>query len=60
MRTITILRGGGFAAPNPPIIVARDVFGHFDFTEVQTTYTIATASAGKGVKAGELIVTNHA
>jgi len=37
---------------------ARDVFGRFAFDEVQTTYTLATATVGKGKRAGELIVTN--
>ncbi len=39
---------------------AREVFGRFDIEAVQTTYTIATASGGGGVRAGELIVTGGA
>lgn len=35
---------------------AREVFGHFAIEEVETTYTIATASAGGGTRAKELIV----
>jgi len=35
---------------------ARDTFGRFRIAEVETTYTIATATAGKGKRAGELIV----
>lgn len=38
--------------------LAREVFGRFQMAEVETTYTIATASAGKGMRAGELIVSN--
>lgn len=35
---------------------AREVYGRFDIEEVETTYTIATATAGAGKRAGELIV----
>jgi DNA adenine methylase len=35
---------------------AREVFGRFSFVEVETTWTIATASAGAGKRVGELIV----
>lgn len=35
---------------------AREVFGRFQLAEVETTYTISTASSGSGKRAGELIV----
>jgi DNA adenine methylase len=35
---------------------ARDVFGRFNVEEVETTYTIATASTGGGKRVRELIV----
>lgn len=35
---------------------AREVFGRFDVEEVETTYTIGTATAGEGKRVGELIV----
>ncbi|WP_159981926.1 MULTISPECIES: DNA adenine methylase [unclassified Novosphingobium] len=38
--------------------LAREVFGRFSFDEVQTTYTISTATGGSGKRAGELIVSN--
>lgn len=38
---------------------AREVFGRFDLAEVETTYTIATASAGGGKRVRELIVRNR-
>lgn len=38
--------------------LAREVFGRFRMEEVQTTYTISTATAGAGKRAGELIVSN--
>lgn len=38
---------------------ARETFGRFAIAEVETTYTIATASSGAGKRAGELIVTNR-
>ncbi|MDN4633076.1 hypothetical protein QCD71_16260 [Sphingomonas sp. PsM26] len=34
----------------------RKVFGRFDFVEVETTYTIATASSGGGKRGTELII----
>jgi len=34
----------------------REVFGRFEFEEVEATYTIATATSGGGTRAGELIV----
>ena len=37
---------------------AREVFGRFGLRSVETTYTIATASAGRVQRAGELIVSN--
>ncbi len=37
---------------------AREVFGRFDIAEVDTTYTLSTASAGSGQRVKELIVTN--
>jgi DNA adenine methylase len=36
--------------------LAREVFGRFQLDEVETTYTIATATSGAGKRAGELIV----
>lgn len=36
--------------------LALEVFGGFTIEEVALTYTIATASAGAGTRAGELIV----
>jgi DNA adenine methylase len=36
----------------------REVFGRFRMEEVQTTYTLSTASAGAGKRAGELIVSS--
>jgi DNA adenine methylase len=39
---------------------AREVFGRFHTIDVETTYTIATASGGSGTRAGELIVSNGA
>lgn len=38
---------------------ARAVFGRFDITEVDTTYTAGTASAGGGQRVKELIVSNY-
>lgn len=38
--------------------MARSVFGRFRLEEVETTYTISTATTGHGTRAGELIVTN--
>lgn len=38
--------------------LAREVFSRFQLAEVQTTYTISTATTGGGTRAGELIVTN--
>lgn len=38
--------------------LARECFGWFSFEEVQTTYTIATATAGSGKRVGELIISN--
>lgn len=37
---------------------ARDVFGRFDIDEVETTWTLSTASAGGGKRVTELIVFN--
>lgn len=37
---------------------ARAVFGRFELEEVETTYTISTATTGGGKKAGELIIRN--
>lgn len=39
--------------------LAREVFGRFAIAEVETTYTIATATSGKGTRAGELIISNE-
>ncbi len=39
---------------------ARKVFGEFMVEEVQTSYSLATASAGAAKKAGELIISNGA
>jgi DNA adenine methylase len=39
--------------------LAREVFGRFALEEVQTTYTISTATVGSGKRAGELIVRNR-
>lgn len=39
--------------------LAREVFGQFQLDEVETTYTISTATCGSGKRAGELIVTNR-
>ena len=33
-----------------------EVFGRFDVAEVETTYTIATASSGGGKRVNELII----
>lgn len=38
--------------------LARAVFGRFELEEVETTYTVCTASAGGGKRVGELIVRN--
>lgn len=38
--------------------LAREKFGRFQLQEVQTTYTIATATTGAGKRAAELIVSN--
>jgi DNA adenine methylase len=38
---------------------AREVFGRFRFDQVETTYTIGTASAGGGKRVGELIITGR-
>jgi DNA adenine methylase len=38
--------------------LAREVLGRFQVAEVQTTYTISTATTGGGTRAGELIVSN--
>jgi len=35
---------------------AREVFARFAIEEVETTYTISTATTGKGKRAGELII----
>ena len=35
---------------------AREAFGRFAIEEVETTYTISTASSGGGKRVGELIV----
>lgn len=37
---------------------AREMFGRFTMDEVETTYTIATATAGAGKRVGELIIRN--
>lgn len=37
---------------------AREIFGGFQFQEVETSYSISTASAGAAKRAGELIVRN--
>jgi hypothetical protein len=50
-----VANAGEFAHARP---LVREVFGRFDLAEVQTT--IATASAGMGMRAGELIVSNTA
>lgn len=36
----------------------RDVFGRFELEEIETSYSISTATAGAAKKAGELIVSN--
>lgn len=38
--------------------LAREVFGRFSVDAIETTYTISTATAGKGKRAGELIISN--
>jgi DNA adenine methylase len=38
---------------------AREVFGRFHLDTAEVTYTIATASTGKGKRVGELIVRNY-
>lgn len=37
---------------------ARDVFGRFNLSEVETTYTVGSASAGGAKRVGELIIRN--
>ncbi|WP_242137881.1 DNA adenine methylase [Sphingomonas sp. TREG-RG-20F-R18-01] len=47
---------GGFILTINATDGAREVFGRFDQVEVDTTYTIATASSGGGKRVKELIV----
>lgn len=37
---------------------ARAVFGRFNLSDIETTYSVGSASAGRGLRAGELIVRN--
>lgn len=45
------------AAPSD-VPLTHEVFGRFRLDEVETTYTISTATSGSGKRAGELIVRN--
>lgn len=50
---------GSFVLSINDTLGARKVFGEFYIEEVETSYSIATASAGAAKRAGELIVSNR-
>ena len=49
---------GKFVLSINDTIGARKAFGEFNLEEVETTYSLSTASAGGGKRAGELIISN--
>ena len=61
-RLAELLRGaaGRFIVSINDHPTVREIFAGFEFQEVETTYTIATAAIGGGKRAGELIITNFA
>lgn len=59
-RLADTLRGlqGSFILSINDVPEIREIFSAFDISEVQTTYTIATATKGQGKAVGELLITN--
>jgi len=51
---------GAFALSINDAPEVREIFGRFEFQEVETTYAIGTAASGSAKRVGELIVSNVA